>query len=557
MVKQITFLLISVILSFNAWATTYTVINNADAGAGSLRDAILSADGNIGPDLINFSSSMTIILSTPLAVYDSFTVIDGSGWNVILRANAGFIGQSMIDIWRTHVVVKDITLDGIGFAQIGLFFENWWGNYRKAENLTIINFTAAGINTDGAVGDTVLNCLVSGNGTLGIAAWKSWVIMGNKVGTDATGMAPFAGPLQRHGIMVWGDNTIIGGTSVGQGNVISGNDSLGILIDSASFCFVMGNKIGVDATGLNPIPNGWHGIEARNLSNFLKIGDGSSASANIIGANGGEGILLQGVSSMGPFNCSIDNNLIGIGSDRSKPLPNNFNGIAMIGGPNYAYVTNNLIAYNVGIGISYNGLTTLKNQVYDNSIYNNGGGVTSFGGAQETVWAPIIDSLSIDSTLYGKASPNALIQIYADSMNQGQFFLDTTMSDALGNWQKRLTAGIPYGLNITAIQDSAGNSSQFSWDYWGYLIDGMVYNQTMADSIESGWVYIYQYESIAKPFKLIQKEWIGVDSQWGEYSFYGLPGKYVLLAAPSPIAYPAIIPTYYGDKVLRSYIFKN
>jgi hypothetical protein len=57
--------------------STFTVMNTADSGAGSLRQAILNANANPGADVINFASGLTgTILSTsgPLGITDSLTI---------------------------------------------------------------------------------------------------------------------------------------------------------------------------------------------------------------------------------------------------------------------------------------------------------------------------------------------------------------------------------------------------------------------------------------------------------------------------------------------------
>src|SRR4051812_38599 len=62
---------------------TFTVINTNDSGTGSLRAAILSADGALGPHVINFnipgSGAHTITLATALPDITSVgTTIDGT-----------------------------------------------------------------------------------------------------------------------------------------------------------------------------------------------------------------------------------------------------------------------------------------------------------------------------------------------------------------------------------------------------------------------------------------------------------------------------------------------
>ena len=73
-----------------AYAATYTVTNLDDDGPGSLRAAINAANGTAANDVINFSISGTITLTTgglPIANNGSLT-IDGGG-NISVSSNAG------------------------------------------------------------------------------------------------------------------------------------------------------------------------------------------------------------------------------------------------------------------------------------------------------------------------------------------------------------------------------------------------------------------------------------------------------------------------------------
>lgn len=67
-------------LEARALPATFTVTNLADSGGGSLRQAILNANGVGGQDLINFQAGVTgtIPLLSSLAITDS-VVINGPG----------------------------------------------------------------------------------------------------------------------------------------------------------------------------------------------------------------------------------------------------------------------------------------------------------------------------------------------------------------------------------------------------------------------------------------------------------------------------------------------
>ena len=57
-----------------------------------------------------------------------------------------------------------------------------------------------------------------------------------------------------YGVYVTGNNNTIGGTVPGAANLISGNDD-GVYIDSGSNNVVVGNLIGTDATGTIAVAN--------------------------------------------------------------------------------------------------------------------------------------------------------------------------------------------------------------------------------------------------------------------------------------------------------------
>src|SRR5881296_3484584 len=71
-----------VLSSVGARAATYLVTSTANSGAGSLRQAILDANGSAGPDIINFriagAAPYVITPTTPLPSITGAVVIDGT-----------------------------------------------------------------------------------------------------------------------------------------------------------------------------------------------------------------------------------------------------------------------------------------------------------------------------------------------------------------------------------------------------------------------------------------------------------------------------------------------
>ena len=87
--------------------------------------------------------------------------------------------------------------------------------------------------------------------------------------------------------------TIIGGTAAGAGNVLSGNGAYGINNQAGSTgTVVYGNRIGTNAAGTGPVPNGLSGMFVDG--NGTTIGGTAAGAANIIAHNGTIGVNVAG-----------------------------------------------------------------------------------------------------------------------------------------------------------------------------------------------------------------------------------------------------------------------
>ena len=138
--------------------------------------------------------------------------------------------------------------------------------------------------------------VVSGNDRTGISLFGSGasgnVIEGNYIGTDVTGSADLGNALDGVEIAFASDNTI-GGAQPGKGNVISGNDGVGIGIGGfvASGNVVQGNYIGTDVTGSAELGNGFPGIRLDLASNNT-VGGSQPGEGNVIAFNNFNGVLV-------------------------------------------------------------------------------------------------------------------------------------------------------------------------------------------------------------------------------------------------------------------------
>ena len=121
-----------------------------------------------------------------------------------------------------------------------------------SSNNTIGGITSAAGNV--ISGNSVDGIEISGTGTTGN------IVAGNLIGTDLTGTQAVANSV---GVKIdsGASANTIGGTSDGEGNLISGNQGDGVQLNGTSTAdnLVAGNQIGTDTTGELPLSNGGAG----------------------------------------------------------------------------------------------------------------------------------------------------------------------------------------------------------------------------------------------------------------------------------------------------------
>jgi Ca2+-binding RTX toxin-like protein len=230
------------------------------------------------------------------------------------------------------------------------------------------NNTVGGVT---ATAGTGVGNVISGNDQRGIVVdAHDTTIQGNIIGLNAVGSATLAnsGGGITHGAVVTG--TIIGGTVVGAGNVISGNVGTGVNLSSTtSNALVAANIIGLDITGTVDLGNTGDGVVIRAANN-ITIGGTTTAARNIISGNTGSGIDVSGAS--------VGSNILGnyIGTDITGTLArgNSSRGITIREGSNASTIGGttaahrNIISGNVGDGVFITGTGTSNNGVQGNYI---------------------------------------------------------------------------------------------------------------------------------------------------------------------------------------------
>ena len=388
-----------------AAATTFTVFNTNDGGAGSLRQAIISANANPGVDTINFNlpaGVQTLTPGTPLPTITDPVIINGysqfgssqntqaDGDNALLTIEIDGSNVDPIDPCLTITAGSStvqglvinrcrfgIRLSGAGgnVIQGNFFGTDPTGTIRRA-NFISVHVSDSPNNTIGGNTPAARNLISGSNTGQGILIQSSLstgnVIAGNFIGTTAAGTSALN---NREGVFISdaGSNTI-GGTIPGTRNLISGNTT-GIFISLAGSTgnVIAGNFIGTDPAGTSALGNN-SGVTISSPGN--KVGGTTVAARNIISGNN-VGVTLNS----GGENNLVQGNYVGINPAGDTAIQNGrgvliLNGATnnLIGGT--AAGTRNVISGNgVGVFVSTN-VTGVNNRVEGNWIGLDASGTT-------------------------------------------------------------------------------------------------------------------------------------------------------------------------------------
>ena len=330
----------------------------------------------------------------------------------------------------------------------------------SADGTTAIGNGASGIEDQTDINATtgallIRQNIISSNAIDGILyASTNTTVQGNSIGTDITGTLDRGNAF--FGIDMVGDHrdaldptatTInIGGSTTGDGNVISGNDAGGIDIRNAN-AVIQGNLIGTKSDGTSALGNNGSGITVSNVlaDPLLDIAVGGIApgTGNIIAYNGASGVQV-GASTVTILRNSIFNNgpsdpesQLGLGIDLTPGGPGvtpNDDGDADTGPNGYQ---------------NFPVLTSVKVSAVSNDEVNITGSLDS--RPSTTYLLDFFGNDALDPSNYG----------------EGKTFLGSTnvTTDASGHITFE-TVGFPLvsgALRVTATAtDPLGNTSEFS-----------------------------------------------------------------------------------------------
>jgi uncharacterized protein (TIGR03437 family) len=309
----------------------------------------------------------------------------------------------------------------------------------------------------GANNNLIKNNVVvaTGRNCVLICDWNSSynAVTGNLLGTDATGTKALGGTIHAAvGVGMGAAFNRIGGTAPGDRNVIVGGVNFGR--QGAIGNLVLGNFMGTDITGVNPVTRMHHGVNLGGGSRRPFIGGTTEAERNVISGNPNGGINVE---------TSVDYVFVGgnyIGTDASgrRALSNQGAGIFIRGERNITQ--NNTIAYNSGVGLTVAGSS--HNTIRRNSIHSHSRrGIELADAGNSMLSAPVLSAVTATG-VSGTACPGCEVEIFSDEEDEGWIFEGSTVAAASGAFAFQKGSALT-GPNITATAtDAEGNTSEFS-----------------------------------------------------------------------------------------------
>ena len=274
--------------------------------------------------------------------------------------------------------------------------------------------------------------VVSGNDSQGVivlgAGAKGNKVTGNYVGTDASGTKDLGN--SQDGVFISAPNNIVGGATVGERNVISGNDAYGVgIYASTGGNKVLGNYVGADASGAQDLGNSLDGVRIDNASNNT-VGGATAGARNVISGNGGDGVLISGPNTTGNR------------------------------------VLSNSVSSNDGLGIDLLGGTENAAGVTANDPKDPD---TGPNGLQNFPVVTSVGKIAIKGTLSSRPGTTYTVQLFSNpaGTDEGKTLVGqaSVTTDGSGNasFSVKPSSEVAKGQNVTAtVTDPEGNTSEFS-----------------------------------------------------------------------------------------------
>ena len=317
-------------------------------------------------------------------------------------------------------------------------------------------------------------------------------IEGNFIGTDPTGTLARGNGF--HGLFIVNgpSENVVGGDTPAARNLISGNGDQGVLVDNSDANRFQGNYVGTDKSGTKDLGNTISGIHFNTgcLNNL--VGGTTAGARNLISGNGSTGVGIAGSGNKVLGN-RIGTTVSGTGALGNGSDGVSVSGTNNVVGDGTSEATNT-IAFNGGDGVAVGGNGTTSNRILKNSVFSNTGlGIDLAGGFEDAAGRTANDPGDIDSganglqnfpvlasakTVSGKTtvtgklastpSKTFKVQFYSNpSGNEGKKFIvqKSVTTDGSGNASFTISPAttVSVGQTITATAtDPGNNTSEFS-----------------------------------------------------------------------------------------------
>lgn len=260
------------------------------------------------------------------------------------------------------------------------------GNYIGTDasgTLALSNGSGGAIITDGAWSNTIGSSnVLSGNASFGL--WidsSNNAVEGNWIGLNASGTAALPNTFLGMYLINGAQSNLV------VSNVFSGNDSEGLRLEASgtSWNVVQGNFFGTDPTGSYAIPNGFAGLTFFDGAASNTAGGTTAAQRNIISGNSSYGVAI---GDPGTVSNIVEGNYIGVSAGGAAAVPNGAGALIengaqsnILGGVSTG--TGNVLSGNNTRGVYITDTNTTGNLVEGNFIGLAANGVTALGNAWE------------------------------------------------------------------------------------------------------------------------------------------------------------------------------
>jgi parallel beta-helix repeat protein len=525
------------------------VYSTSDSGIGSLRQALLEAgegttitfDPSVFPP--DSPATISVLSALPEMAHDNLT-IDASDAGVILAGTSAPDYTNGLAISGSSCVVRGLLI--LGFGGHGIVIKSGASN-----NI---------IGGDRTLGQ---GNLISGNVYNGIDVYGPSTngnqILGNYLGVDPTGTYSWANGWSGIAITQGASDTVIGNGYPNQGNLISGNSTLGIYISDVGSIgtAILGNLIGLNQAGTGALGNAQHGILITNGAQNTSIGDGTAGGRNIISGNQWDGVCIEGPETT---NNTVQGNYMGTDINGAHAVPNVGHAVELtdethnnlVGGDRLAG-KGNVLSGNVNhgllmssgahhnsalgnlIGTDATGMYSLGNQLWGGVDIRGGASTNTIGGTGEGE-GNVISGNGVDGIAIFEGGTNDniiignLIGLAVDGVtplpNKGDglfHFQDaagTIIQDNIASGNRENGMRIIDSPNLTIEGNRLGTdrtgtlavpNKEYGLRLSGYSNDGTLSGNTISGN-RLGGMWIDQDQGYVPNANIIQDNDIGVDS---------------------------------------------